>query len=170
MIKDLSVIMLAIKLSASFLPVARIEAFARAIQEQSVKININPMIFVAIATHESGWHERIISADGEDYGLLQIRKRYYKDKKEFLLDGVHNIKVGAYLIKVNKEMCQKVLNKEPETQQWLACYHGSCNSREHMCVPTQLTKQFEDYRICIEQDAMNNTNSKCRKIYWKNEK
>jgi hypothetical protein len=157
-------IILAIQLSSPHLPTPRAQAFAAVIQAQP---DVEPLETIAIATHESQWNELAISADGADFGLMQIRAQYYGGKKSDLLNGEHNIKVGSYLMKLNKEMCRKFLNREPEFQEYYACYSGACRNKETMCKPTKLSKQVNEYKLCL-QDRVNdpNSNKDCRKVYW----
>ncbi len=119
--------------------------YAAMIDSQAIVSGVDPLLIVAIAMHESGWNERAISKDGEDYGLLQVRARYYGGRKEWLLNPATNIKAGGYVIAKSIEFCRRWLKREPTTQEWLSVYQGSRPS----CKSTQLTKSFEDYAVCV---------------------
>jgi len=168
MYRELAQIILAIQLSAPSLPQIKVEQFAPVIQKDAMKVEVDPLIFVSIILHESGFNEGLVSRDGLDEGLMQIRAANFGNNKIGLLVGTFNIDVGAYSIKINKEFCAKHLKRQPSNQEWLSCYQGSCNSFAHMCKPTRLTKQFEDYELCLQYEVEHNTNAHCRKIYWPN--
>lgn len=167
MFREIAQIILAINLSTSTVPDARVVQFAQQIQSRSVYVNVDPFMVTAIILHESQFNERAISGDQEDFGLMQIRARFYPGQKLILLEGIHNIKVGTHLIKLNKDMCRNFLKREPLTQEWFACYTGSC-TKGGMCKPTKLTKKIEDYSLCLKDRVENGTVKNCKKIYWAN--
>lgn len=171
MFREIAQIVLAIQLSAGpHYPSVRARQLATTIQHQSDAIGIDPMVEVAIIAHESQWRERIISPDNEDYGLMQVRARHYGGLDQWLLQGEHNIAVGSYIIKLDIDLCRKHLGREPETQEWMSCYQGSCTTKSHWCKPTKLTKTVEDYSQCLidatSSDAETKSTAACGDIYW----
>ena len=136
--------------------------YAKTIQKRSDDIGIDPLTAVAIIAHESNFDPAAISSNHEDYGLFQVRARYYGGDKLSLLNPSINLMVGFYLIRLNKEMCEKVLDREPNTQEWLACFQGSCTSKERMCRPTVLTQQIDDFAECLRDDVEGGFTMDCR--------
>jgi len=164
MFRELAQILLSIQLSTSHLPAVRADAFAKTMQKQADKVGIDPFILVAIAAHESQFNERAVSQDGMDMGLMQIRCQNYGGNCNWLLEGTNNIRVGADLIRRDIEYCRKKLEREPTTQEWLSVYQGSPSG--FRCKPTKLTKLFEDYALCLQDDVENDANRNCREIYY----
>jgi hypothetical protein len=161
MFRELAQILLSIQLSTHAIPQVREEALAKHIQKRAMYVDVDPFLVVAIITHESLWQEDAISKDGLDYGLMQIRSIYYGDNPRYLLQGENNITVGTGLIKLSINYCRNRLHREPATQEWLAIYQGSGFD----CHPTKLTKQFEDYALCLQDDVENNKDRDCKEIY-----
>ena len=167
MFRELVQIILAIHLSANKLPEAKVCSFANIIQQKAVDVDIDPLMFVAIIKHESNFNEHAVSKDQEDCGLMQVRKRYYRGSAESLLIGENSIRVGAYLIKEEKDYCRERLKREPDTEEWLSLYQGT----KIPCKANKLTKMFVDYTAClkeaVERDAETDGTFECDKIYWK---
>jgi hypothetical protein len=138
-----------IKLIHPNLSNAAADSYANAIDKQS---DIDPLIFITIIEHESQFTARAISGDGEDYGLMQVRARYYHGKPNWLLDGPNNIRVGAHTIRESQKFCRQYLKREPEYEEWLACYTGSCVGSQ-VCKPTKLTHQFANYTECLRDQT-----------------
>lgn len=163
---DLATIALAINLSSPKLLPSRVQVYSKTIAAQSAKLEIDPLIIIAIIKHESHWVQGLISRDGEDYGLMQVRSRYSTTPPERLLLGENNIIVGTYMIKSSQHFCEKRKGQKPSTQEWLACYQGSCTGPGHMCKPTRMTSVVEQYAQCL-RDAINErmSNFDCDLIY-----
>src|SRR5271154_4139834 len=167
MFREIAQIILAIQLSSPSLSTHRVEQLATVIQQQSDKVDVDPLIEVAIITHESQWNERAISGDREDIGLMQVRARYHgPNARQWLLNGEANIRVGSGVIGSSKDFCRKYLHREPTTQEWLSVYQGALPS----CKPTKLTQQFEDYAMCLQAEldplsVENEMGLDCKKIY-----
>jgi hypothetical protein len=152
--------------SIQHLSTRAVDQYVQEIERQSDITGVSSLMFITIITHESQWSERAISKDGLDYGLMQVRAQYYGGKPELLLNGVTNIKAGGAVITKSIQLCRKFLKREPETQEWLACYTGSCNNYHNMCRPTRLTQKFMDYETCLEQEVMGpETKSQCQKKF-----
>ena len=168
MFRETAQIVLAIQLSSPSLPIKRAEQLAATMQKNADIVNIDPLIIVAIAEHESEFYESKISQDGFDYGLMQIRALHYGGKPEWLLWGENNIRVGSYIMKKDIEFCEKHLGYAPAADQWLSCYAGQCTTPDHWCKSTKLTRQFTDYASCLERavsDIEQESSVDCRKIY-----
>jgi Transglycosylase SLT domain len=133
------------------MPEVMLVNYSNAITQQAETLQVDPLLFVAIIEHESRFDPRAISQDTFDMGLMQVRHKYYGGKQEWLLDGVTNIKAGATIIRKSIEFCRKLLKREPTTQEWLSVYQGSIPS----CKPTNLTKQVDNYAVCLQQDLSN---------------
>lgn len=169
MLRELAQIVLAIHLSLSpqqHLPEKLIQYYATEIQAGGNSTEVDPLIFVAIITHESQWRSNAISPDQQDWGLMQVRGKYYSggQHNDWLLNPHTNIQVGAYLIKKSMEYCTSKLDRQPLPQEWLSIYQGSGFG----CKPTKLTKLFEDYYLCLKEDVENPTDdvTDYKKIYW----
>lgn len=159
-------LMFAISMSASTkLPQVQVKSFAEAIQKQSIQTGINDLLFIAIAEHESHFYEGAISKDGFDVGLLQIRAKNVGGDIARLLNGVENIRVGAYLLKLNRDFCEKQLGRAPEEIEWLSCYAGQCTTKQNFCKPSRMTRQIEYYRECLEREIETEQDQKCGTIY-----
>lgn len=164
MLRALTQILLSIQLSTHAVPEVREEMLARCIQQRAEYAGVDPLIIVAIISHESQWNERAISTDGMDYGLMQVRARHYGGNSNYLLSGESNINVGTDLIKKDIAYCQRILGRQPSTQEWLSVYQGSPSA--YKCKPTKLTKQFEDYALCLQDNVENAAGHNCKLIYW----
>jgi hypothetical protein len=171
MIRELVQVVLAIHMSLApvqHLPEMKVQQYAVDIQKGAEYAGVDPLILVAIATHESQWNERAISPDHKDYGLMQVRGMYYNggQHNEWLLNPHYNFATGSYIIKKSIEFCRKSLKREPTLQEWMSVYQGSVPS----CKPTMLTKIVEDYYLClvrtIEIDVEQGPFSDCREVYW----
>jgi hypothetical protein len=147
---DLATISLAINLSSPKLLTSKVKSYSQVIHNQSEKLNINPLIVIAIIKHESRWTQSLISLDGEDYGLMQVRARFTRTPKDRLLWGEDNIFVGTYMIKSSEHYCTKFLGRKPSTQEWLSCYQGSCTTPSHICKSTKMAAVVEQYAQCIQ--------------------
>lgn len=167
MFRELFQIVMAIQLSTHNLPPTRVEMLAETIQQRAIYADVDPLIVVAIITHESQWNERNISVDGKDIGLMQIRVANMGNNTSYLLLGQNNIRAGTDLIKRDIDYCRKVLGREPTTQEWLSPYQGpGRNGQGYKCQPTKLTKLFADYASCLEDAVINGETKNCREIYW----
>jgi len=161
----LPLIYFAIHLIHPGIPSVMVDSYAAIIDKQAAAVNVDPLTFVAIIEHESHFNASAISPDGEDYGLMQVRARHYGGRAEWLLNPEVNIRAGGYIIKKSKDFCRNYLHREPEMQEWMACFQGSCTPNQ-MCKPTKLTKIIEDYQSCLEDDVLaEKESSDCHKIY-----
>jgi hypothetical protein len=137
--------------------------YATALQVEAEQHDFDPLTGVAIIHHESRFHPRAISPDGEDYGLAQVRARHIgackKDKnpkgnpsagcrsvKEQLLDPEESIRVMAELITSHRKLCRKMAGNTRMTS-WLASYQGRNSKKEdRWCVPGDGTHSVIKHR------------------------
>lgn len=71
--------------------------------DECEKYNISPALVIAMIYQESRFDDTVIGDNGKSYGLMQIQKRYHKDRMTKLgctdlLDPTQNIKVGIDLL------------------------------------------------------------------------
>lgn len=161
----LSDIVLALNLASPHMPVNVATWYASVIQERERKIHIDPLIEISIATHESKWNSRLISSDGEDYGLMQVRAKYCSSPPENLLNGGTNLYIGANIMRNNYNYCYKKLGREPETQEWLSCFQGTCKTPATTCKPTKLTAPIEKYAECLRDSLIERVSKNCNVYY-----
>ena len=137
--------------------------YAAALQAEAREHDFDPLTGVAIIHHESRFHPRAVSPDGEDYGLAQVRARHVgacrKDKnprrnpsaacravKERLLQPEESIRVMAELITSHRKLCRKKAGSTSMLS-WLASYQGRNSIKEdRWCTPGDGTHQVIRYR------------------------
>ena len=163
MLRTISAIAMAIQLSQPKVNTDDAQRFALALQEQAEVYDFDPLIGVSMIFHESSFNPRAVSANGEDWGLAQIRARHIGDcrksrnpirrptpecqaQKERLLEPEENIRVMAELIAYHRNVCrQKVGNQG--VPRWLASYQGRNSIKEdRWCTPGDGTHQVIRYR------------------------
>lgn len=71
--------------------------------DECEKYNLSPALVIAMIYQESRFDDTVIGDNGRSYGLMQIQKRYHKDRMTKLcctdlLDPTQNIKVGIDLL------------------------------------------------------------------------
>jgi hypothetical protein len=161
--RSIAAITLAIRFAHPDVSDADATSYAAALQFEAERHDFDPLTGVAIIQHESRFHPRAISPDGEDYGLAQVRARHVgacKDDKdprrrpseacravkERLLEPSESIRVMAELISSHRKLCrQKTGNAN--LQQWLASYQGRNSVKEdRWCTPGDGTHSVIQYR------------------------
>lgn len=163
MVRSLALIVLAIQLSRPSIPKHEAVHYAKVLQQEAKEHDFDPFTGVAIIHFESYWHPTVVSKDGEDYGLAQIRARYVKGCREDedplgapsvacqaakarLLDGATNIRRMAALITANRELCKEKTGRV-WFQEWLASYQGRNRpSQDKWCTPGEGTWRVVNYR------------------------
>jgi hypothetical protein len=144
------------------MPKAEATRYARTLNEISAEQDFDPLTAVAIIHFETHWYPSLVSSDGEDYGLGQVRARYVggcrSDEdpvnapsaaciavKAALRDGATNIRRMGQIIGANKALCkEKTGTMKPE--QWLAGYQGYNDpARGRFCKPGEKTKVVLGY-------------------------
>jgi hypothetical protein len=161
--RAIPVIVSAILLSRPTMPLAEARRYARVLQEEAMKRSFDPFTAVAIIHYESRWRPGIVSSDGEDFGLGQVRARWMsgcrgdedpvhnpsaacRAAKAALLVGENNIRRMGVIITANRELCKEKLGDEL-LPHWLAGYEGlNSPSRDRWCAPNYLTWRVVEYR------------------------
>lgn len=117
------------------------ESYARTILVESKREAVDPLMMVAIFWHESGVRAGAVSRDGEDYGLGQIRARFYgacrqdadpvgapsdecRAVKARLLEPAYNIRMTAQAVSKWRTTCREVTGTKATSPRWLAGYAG----------------------------------------------
>ncbi len=163
MIRALPIIVQAILLSRPSMPLPEARRYAKVLQEEAARYDYDPFTVVAIVHHESRWLPGAVSADGEDYGLGQIRARWFGDcrkdadpvhdpspgcraAKSALLSGEANLRRISVIIRANRELCKEKTDND-NLPHWLAGYQGlNSPSRDRWCAPSAITWEVVDYR------------------------
>jgi hypothetical protein len=161
--RPLQIIVSAILLSRPAMPVAEATRYARVVQDEARNHDYDPLTAVAIVHFESRWRPGIVSPDGEDFGLGQIRARWYGAcrhdadpvhapspgclaVKGALLSGEYNLRRMTAIILANRELCREKVGRA-DLPRWLAGYEGFNVPREdRWCAPGAKTWQVVEYR------------------------
>jgi hypothetical protein len=166
MFRPITVIAAALQLARPGISQDESLRYATALQNEAKEHGFDPLTGVALIQRESRWLPGVVSADGEDYGLAQIRARYIgacrsdpdpvhapseacKAVKQSLLDGAYNIRVMATLITRNRELC-KAKTGTALFGQWLASYEGrNYPGQDRWCQATEATREVIRYRAWL---------------------
>jgi hypothetical protein len=161
--RPIQIIVSAILLTRPTMPIAEAKRYAHVLQEEALKHAYDPLTAVAIIHFESRWYPGVVSADGEDFGLGQVRARWYggcrtdadpvhapspgcQAAKAALLVGENNLRRMSVIILANRELCKEKAGKA-NLPQWLAGYEGyNSPSRDRWCAPGSKTWQVVEYR------------------------
>jgi hypothetical protein len=149
-------------LSRPGIPAAEAKQYAGALNEIAAKNKFDPLLAVAMIHYETHWFPQLVSEDGEDHGLGQIRARFIgacrddadplhspseacQQVKLSLLNGVDNIRRMGSIIRANMEFCRERLGKK-KTENWLAGYQGYVDPVRHAyCMPGPKTVRVMEY-------------------------
>ena len=163
MVRSIPLLVSAILMSRPSMPRVEAARYATVLNQVALEHDFDPLTAVAIIHFETHWYPSLISADGEDYGLGQVRGRYLaacradedpvgapsaacQAAKENLLDGAFNIRRMATIITANREMCRERTGTALAPQ-WLAGYQGyNSPSSDRWCSPGEKTWRVLDYR------------------------
>jgi hypothetical protein len=161
--RAIKLIVSAILLSRPGMPAAEATRYAHVLQEEGIKRGFDPLSAVAIVHFETHWQPGLVSPDGEDYGLGQVRARYVgacrddadplndpseacRAVKASLLDGETNLRRMGVIITANRELCKEKTGTA-DFPQWLAGYEGlNFPGRDKWCAPIAKTFQVIAYR------------------------
>ena len=149
MVRSIAVIVWAIGIASPSLPDGLARSYASVIQAECRERQIDPFTIVSIIRHESRFRASAISADGEDYGLGQVRARYLeacradkdpvhnpspqcKAAKLTLLHGPTNIRHLTGAITQWRKLCRKITGKPALFRRWLHGYGGMGNLRRNI--------------------------------------
>jgi hypothetical protein len=169
-LRALPTIVSAILLSRPELPRDTAERWATVLQREAQARDFDPLSVVAIVHFESGWHPEVVSPNGEDYGLGQVRARYIgackgeanaKDapsaacqaEKQALLDAEHNLVTIASLIEQHRKLCRAKAGNA-SFPRWLASYQGRNYPRQHRwCAPGDGTWKVVRYQQWLAREV-----------------
>lgn len=162
MIRPIAVLVTAMGLSRPGIPAPEAKRYATALNEIAAANHIDPLLAVAMIHYETHWYPQLVSSDGEDHGLGQVRARFIgacrqdedplnapseacKQVKLSLLDGVENIRRMGSIIRANMEFCRERMGKT-KTEHWLAGYQGYVDPIRHTyCAPGPKTTRVIEY-------------------------
>ena len=169
MLRSIPILVSAILLSRPTMPPAEAQRYATVLQKEGELHDFDPFTAVAIIHYETHWRPSLVSPDGEDYGLGQIRARFVgacrQDEdplhhpsdaclavKAQLLVGESNIHRMAGIISANRDLCRQKTGTA-WVEQWLAGYGGyNYPSQGRWCEPHDKTWRVVDYRkLLIEK-------------------
>ncbi len=163
MFRALQLIVSAILLSRPAMPAAEAGRYARVLQEEAATHSFDPLTAVAIVHFETRWRPALVSPDGEDFGLGQIRARFLggcrddldpvhdpsercRAAQAGLLVGENNLRRMAAIITANRDLCKEKTGNA-NLPQWLAGYEGyNSPYRDRWCAPGPKTWQVVEYR------------------------
>jgi hypothetical protein len=169
-IRPLAIIASAILLSRPELAREQAERYAKVVQEEAKARGFDPLTMVAIVHTESGWHPEVVSQNGEDYGLGQIRARYVgacksdpdprdapgpacRAAKESLLEAETNLRLMAQLITDHRKLCREKA-RSAALPRWLASYQGlNFPKQNRWCVPGAKTWSVIKYHAKLVREA-----------------
>jgi len=144
------------------MPKDEADRYARVLAEVAAARGFDPLVAVAIVHFETQWRPALVSADGEDHGLGQVRARFAgacredadpvnapseacQRVKDSLLDGATNLRRMGGIIAANMEFC-KARTGSAKTERWLSGYQGYGDpARGRFCEPGEKTRIVIDY-------------------------
>jgi hypothetical protein len=162
LIRAAAILVSAILLSRPGMPKAEAQRYAKVLGEVAKEHDFDPLVAVAIIHFESRWHPAVVSPDGEDHGLGQVRARFVgacrddldpvnfpsdacRAVKASLLDGATNLRRMGTIIEANRDLCKEKTGTA-KIQQWLAGYQGlGSPERGIFCAPGEKTWRVIGY-------------------------
>lgn len=134
---------------------------AHVIAVEADRAHVDPLIMIAVFWHESGVRSGAVSADGEDYGLGQIRARYIgacrNDTdpvnhpsqaclavKANLLNPNYNVRVTAEVIAKWRTTCRTATGAKALAHRWLAGYAGESRPPQTLCGQRKVGGRWRD--------------------------
>ncbi|MBX3130630.1 MAG: hypothetical protein KF718_28180 [Polyangiaceae bacterium] len=163
MVRPVAVIVAAILMSRPGMPKDEATRFATVLKEVARQHGFDPLTGVAIVHFESSWYPEVVSGDGEDYGLGQIRARYIgacrqdddpltepseacQEVKKSLLDAETNLRLMGQIITDNRKLCRDKTGTA-HFHQWLGSYQGLNFPKENRwCQANERTHRVVEYR------------------------
>lgn len=121
--------------------VDKVNQYREIAKQESKNWGIPQGIILSVIAQESGGNPKAVSADGYDYGLMQIRSAPNCDTAreiakelgmDYFVPGMDlfradvNIRFGTYYLGKLKKMCDKAKDKE---YNYLAAYNGGFGNR-----------------------------------------
>jgi hypothetical protein len=165
LLRSIAVIVWAISFANPSLSTKQAEIYAKVLQKEAVARKFDPFTGVAIIQHESRWRPGVISPDGEDYGLGQVRARYArgcrndadpvnnpsatcKAAKRRLLNGSFNIRRMSSGITSWRKLCRKTTGRPALFHRWLHGYGGMAKRQgrrwKHICGQRRTKRGWRD--------------------------
>ena len=162
LIRPIAVLIAAMALSRPGIPTPEAKQYASALNDIAAKYKFDPLLAVAMIHYETHWFPQLVSDDGEDHGLGQIRARFIgacrqdedplhapseacQQVKLSLLSGTENIRRMGSVIRANMEFCRERMGKT-KTENWLAGYQGYVDPIRHAyCMPGPKTVRVINY-------------------------
>lgn len=162
MIRPIAILVAAMQLSRPGIPKEEAGRYARVLNEVASARGFDPLVAVAIVHFETQWRPALVSADGEDYGLGQVRARYLaacrddvdpvnapseacQRAKEALKDGATNLRRMGSIIEANIDFC-KARTGSGKLERWLSGYQGYGDTERGIyCKPGEKTFQVIGY-------------------------
>lgn len=163
MLRSIAVIVSGIMFSRPGMPEDEAKRYAQILQVEAKKHGFDPLTVVAMVHFESAWKPEVVSNDGEDYGLGQVRARFIgacrndadplnapsaecQKVKESLLDPETNLRAVAQIITDSRKLCTNKTGAAP-LHRWLASYQGlNFPSKKKWCKPGKTTWRVVKYR------------------------
>lgn len=128
-------------------------AAAEALRDLGARHRFDPLTLVAIVEGESAWRPAIVSKDGRDFGLSQVRSTNFKSCREsrtseqcqaierVLLEWKFNLDFAAILIWENRERCERVVGSGL-AKFWLQAFQGYDSTRGTTCGHRRVGKRW----------------------------
>ncbi len=118
---------------------------ARYLSELGAKHGFDALTLVAIVKGESDWRPGIVSKNGRDFGLAQIRATNFREcrpstydekscdwRKQSLLHWRMNLMLAANMIQANREYCNRLVGDDMAIH-WLQAFQGYDSNRGTVC-------------------------------------
>ncbi len=179
MVRPLAVIVAAIMLSRPGMPKEDAQRFATILQEVAKQHGFDPLTGVAMVHYESSWYPNVVSDNGEDYGLGQIRARFIgacrddadpleepsdacKEVKKSLLDAETNLRMMGQIITDNRKLCREKTGTA-WFHQWLGSYQGLNFPKENRwCQANDRTHRVIEYRKRLIAEVVHGKSPKAK--------
>ena len=163
MVRAVALLISAIAMSRPGISKGEATQYAQVLNEVATKHRFDPLTAVAIIHFESRWQPALVSPDGEDHGLGQVRARYLQAcrgdadpvnapsaacaaAKRSLLDGATNIRRMGAIISANRALCLRKTGSAL-AHRWLAGYQGHNHpSSNRWCQADEKTRRVLAYR------------------------
>jgi hypothetical protein len=163
MLRPVATIVSAILLSRPAMDPEQAEHFAKVLQTEAKEHGFDPLTVVAMVHFESGWNPAVVSQNGEDYGLGQVRARFIgacrddtdpltspsaecQAVKRSLLEAETNLRTVAQIITDSRKLCLEKTGSAA-LPRWLASYQGlNFPSKRRWCQPGEKTWRVIKYR------------------------
>jgi len=161
--RTVAVVAWAIGLSNPSLSSGARAKYAKVVRTIAGQRKIDPFTIVSMVHNESRWRSGVVSRDGEDLGLGQIRARYIgacrKDRdpvrnpsracravKARLLTPIYNLRLVGAAITAWRKLCKKKVGRAL-FQDWLHGYGGMGRPPGILCGHRRTPKGWRPLRV-----------------------